>query len=214
MGEDRQDQDQDTEQRILDAAHAVFVKRGTAGARMQEVADAAGVNKALLHYYFRSKERLAQAVFRRVLQTLLPTVFEVLRSDETLEEKVRRVVVFELDTLSENPFLPGYVLGELTHQPDRIHQLFESVMGTRLEQMGREVLAALERQLEAEAARGSIRRIPAEELVVNLFSLMIFPFAARPLIGPMLGMGEEAFEAMIERRKASLPEFILNALRP
>jgi len=57
--------DRDTEQRILDAAHAVFVRRGSAGARMQEIAAEAGVNQALLHYYFRTKELLARAAFER-----------------------------------------------------------------------------------------------------------------------------------------------------
>src|SRR5262244_3697892 len=99
-----------TEQRILDAAHAVFVRRGSAGARMQEIAREAGVNQALLHYYFRSKDGLAQAVFLRAARQLLPAVIEVLSSDRELEDKVARVVEMELDHLSRNPELPGYVL--------------------------------------------------------------------------------------------------------
>jgi TetR/AcrR family transcriptional regulator len=204
---------QDTQDRILDAAHAVFVRRGTAGARMQEVADEAGVNKALLHYYFRSKDRLAQAVFRRAFQTLLPGVLEILLSEASLEEKVRRVVRFEMEKLAENPFLPGYVLSELTHQPERVHQLFESVVGTRVEHMGQAMLSHLGRQLEAEAEAGRMRAIPAEQFVLNLFSLVIFPFAARPLMGAVMGVDEEGFGALMERRKETLPEFILNALR-
>ena len=84
--------DERTEQRILEAAHAVFVRRGTAGARMQEIAQEAAVNQALLHYYFRSKERLAEAVFRRAAGELLPRVIDVLGSDAAIEEKVARVV--------------------------------------------------------------------------------------------------------------------------
>ena len=77
--------DRDTEDRILDAAHAVFLRRGTAGARMQEVADEAGVNKALLHYYFRSKDQLAQSVFQRALGELLPQAMDILRSPLAIE---------------------------------------------------------------------------------------------------------------------------------
>src|SRR6266850_8217290 len=80
--------DGQTEQRILDAAHAVFVRAGTAGARTQEIAREAGVNPALLHYYFRTKARLAEAVFRRAASQLLPVVIGVLGSDAALEEKV------------------------------------------------------------------------------------------------------------------------------
>src|SRR5688500_20168784 len=98
-----------TEQRILDAAHAVFIRTGTAGARMQEIAREAGVNSALLHYYFRSKDRLAQAVFHRAAAQLLPAVAGVLASERPLPEKVRATVELELDRLSSTPYLPGSI---------------------------------------------------------------------------------------------------------
>jgi TetR/AcrR family transcriptional regulator len=79
----------DTEQRILDAAHRVFVRLGTAGARTQEIAKEAGVNSALLHYYFRTKERLAEAVFRRAAGKLMPTVIGILASNLDIETKSR-----------------------------------------------------------------------------------------------------------------------------
>src|ERR1041384_8754537 len=84
--------DPHTEQRILDAAHVVFIRRGTAGARMQDIADEAGVNKALLHYYFRSKSRLADAVFQRVTSRIFSRLAETLGSDAEIEDKVRRIV--------------------------------------------------------------------------------------------------------------------------
>src|SRR5688500_20073490 len=79
--------DRETEQRILDAARAVFVRRGTAGARMQEIAAEAGVNQALLHYYFRSKERLSGAVFQHMAARLFPALIQTLGGDATIEEK-------------------------------------------------------------------------------------------------------------------------------
>src|SRR5258708_19309622 len=123
----KQQLDGHTEQRILDAAHSVFVRHGTAGARMQDIAGAAGVNQALLHYYFRTKARLSDAVFRRAATQLLPTVIHVLASDENLERKVARVVALELDHLSRTPYLPGYIISELTHHPERVRQLLSAV---------------------------------------------------------------------------------------
>src|SRR5581483_12265009 len=99
--------DSDTERAILDAAHAVFVRRGTAGARTQEIAKEAGVNQALLHYYFRTKERLAEAVFTRAACELFPRVLGILASDASLEDKVARVVDVELTQLLQTPYLPG-----------------------------------------------------------------------------------------------------------
>ena len=78
----------------------MFVRRGTAGARMQEIAAEAGVNQALLHYYFRSKEQLARAAFERAGSQLMPAIVRVMASDAAIEDKVRRVVAIELDHLS------------------------------------------------------------------------------------------------------------------
>lgn len=203
-----------TEDRILDAAHAVFLRRGTAGARTQEVADEAGVNKALLHYYFRSKDQLAQAVFRRALGELLPQAMEVLRSDADIESKVRRIAALEVDILRRNPFLPGYLLGELTHHPERVHEIFESVVGMKLSRLGEEVRSTLAEQLEAEAREGRLRRIEPADFLMNLMSMAIFPFAAQPLLRLVLDVDEAGFDALMEGRKERLPEFFLNALRP
>src|SRR5262245_3030021 len=125
--------DKKTEERILDAASAVFLRRGTAGARMQEIADEAGVNKALLHYYFRSKNRLAEAVFQRVAMRLLPPVLGVLASDAEIEEKVERVIAIELEELAKMPIAPGYVLSELNQHPDRARQFIKAMTGLAVE---------------------------------------------------------------------------------
>src|SRR5438876_3974171 len=97
--------DGETETRILDAARAVFIRRGTAGARMQEIAAEAGVNQALLHYYFRNKEQLAQAAFERAAKGFMPAVVQVVASDGDLADKVRRIVELELQHLSRAPYL-------------------------------------------------------------------------------------------------------------
>jgi AcrR family transcriptional regulator len=203
-----------TEQRILDAAHAVFVRRGTAGARMQDIAREAGVNQALLHYYFRSKDRLAQAVFRRAAGQLLRAVIEVLSSEAGLEEKVAEVVSLELHHLSKTPFLPGYLISELTHHPDRGHLLIGALTGVTPDDMRPRVLNALKTQIDARVAAGEMAPIAPDQFVVNLISLCIFPFAARPMLMVVLGLDERGFERFIARRRDELGDFFLKALRP
>lgn len=200
------DQDRETEERILAAAHTVFVRSGMSGARMQEIADEAGVNKALLHYYFRSKEKLALAVFRAAASQLLPRVYVILGSDGTVERKVRDVIEFELEFLKAHPYLPGYVASEIHYHPELVLQVF----GER----GPAPLDALRAQLDEEAAAGSIRRIAPEQLVANLMSLLFFPFIARPALGLLLGLEGERFDAFIEERKATLADLVLAGLRP
>lgn len=211
---DRDTKDGDTETRILEAAHTVFLRSGTAGARMLEIAREAGVNPALLHYYFRSKDRLAEAVFRRAAMRLLPPVLEVLTSDAELEDKVERAIAIELDQLSASPYLPAYVLGELNQRPERVPQFLHAMTGLRAEAVGTRLRDRLGRQLDARAAAGTLRPITPEQFVVNLLALCLFPFAARPLLGAVLQLDERGFRAFIAQRRAELPAFFLGALRP
>jgi TetR/AcrR family transcriptional regulator len=206
--------DGDTEQRILEAARLVFVRRGTAGARMQEIAAEAGVNQALLHYYFRSKERLAEAVFRQVAGRILPAVFEVLGSDLAIERKVERVVTLYLDSFSRSPFLPGYILSELHHHPERARQLFASAAGASPDRFAAPILRKIGAQIDVRVGEGAMRPIAPEQFTVNLLSLCVFPFAARPFLEIAFGLDDAAFARFIDQRKRELPGFFLNALRP
>lgn len=206
--------DERTEERILEAAHAVFVRRGTAGARMQEIAHEAGVNQALLHYYFRSKERLAEAVFRRAASELLPRVIDVLGSDATLEDKVARVVELELDHLLRAPFLPGYLISELHHHPERVPQLISAITGLSLGDISSKVFVKLQAQIAARVEAGTLHPITPDQFVVNLLALCVFPFAARPMLMALLGIDRQGFERFIGRRRTELIPFFLKALRP
>jgi AcrR family transcriptional regulator len=205
--------DGQTEQRILDAAHAVFIRAGTAGARTQEIAKEAGGNSALLHYYFRTKERLAQAVFTRAAGQLFPAVLRILASGATLEEKVEQVVQVELTHLSKAPYLPGYILSELAHHPGRAPQLAAAV-GVMPDAVGAAVFGTLQTQIDAEARAGRMRPMAPEQFVINLLALCVFPFAARPLLMAILRIDQAGFARFIDRRRQELVPFFLKALRP
>ena len=206
--------DGSTEQRILDAAHAVFVRAGTSGARTQEIAKEAGVNSALLHYYFRTKDRLAQAVFIRAAGELLPAVIRILASDAPLEEKVEQVVDAEIRHLSRTPYLPGYILSELAHHPGRAGQLVSAVTGMVPAEIGARVLGVLKAQISARVRAGRMHPIAPDQFVVNLLSMCVFPFAARPMLMAMLGLDQSGFDRFIVRRRKDLAPFFLRALRP
>jgi AcrR family transcriptional regulator len=207
--------DTTTETRILDAAHAVFLRVGTAGARMQEIADEAGVNKALLHYYFRSKERLAAGVFERVARGLFARLALVATADLDLETKVRRIVAAYLDEFARTPYAPGYLICEMNQNPDRAEQLL-GMMGGPVADGAPPVpfLGALARQIDARVAAGEMRPIAARQFLANLVSLCVFPFAARPMMCAVFRIDDAGFEDFINERKATLPDFFLNALRP
>ena len=206
----------DTESKILDAAHAVFMRSGTAGARMQEIADEAGVNKALLHYYFRSKERLAAAVFDRVARGLFARVGQLAMSEVELEEKVRLIIAAYLDQFARTPYAPGYLICEMNQHPDRAGQLLTALGGSTTVSRGPAMpfLAGLAQQIEQRVAAGRMRPIEPRQFLANLVSLCVFPFAARPMLCAVFRMDDGGFREFIEERKTSLPSFFLNALRP
>jgi TetR/AcrR family transcriptional regulator len=206
--------DRDTEQAILDAAHAVFLRRGTAGARTQEIAKEAGVNSALLHYYFRTKDRLAEAVFQRAAAQLLPAVIRVLGSGAEIEEKVEQVIDIELRQLLRTPYLPGYIISELTHHPARVTQLFAAAAGMSPSDVGARVLKVLRKQIDERVKAGRMVPIAPAQFVVNLLALCVFPFAARPMVMALLGLDQSGFEQFITRRRKELAPFFLRALRP
>jgi len=204
--------DTDAEQRILDAAHAVFVRRGTAGARMQEIADEAGVNKALLHYYFRSKDRLALAVFQRVAGAVFGRIAQVLASGAELEEKVRGIIAIYLDQFSKTPYAPAYVISEVNLHPERAGQFLEMISRTT-GAAPVQMLALLQRQIDQRVRAKTMREIAADQFFTNLVSLCVFPFAAKPLLCAVLQLDDAGFREYIERRKVALPRFYLDALR-
>lgn len=202
-----------TEQRILAAARQVFVRRGTVGARMQEIAAEAGVNQALLHYYFRTKDHLAAVVFREAAARLLPAIAELLGSDASIEEKVESFVHLYIDSVRQNPFVPGYLVSELHQQPERLTALIEAA-GPGVRMAADAVRQRLGAQLSEAAVAGEIRAITAEQFFVNMVALCVMPFLARPLLHALLGMDPESFDRFLDERRAELPGFIIRGLRP
>jgi AcrR family transcriptional regulator len=202
-----------TEQRILQAARTVFLRRGTAGARMQEIAEEAGVNPALLHYYFRSKDRLASAIFREAAGRLLPSLMLLMGSERTIEEKVEQFIHLYIDTVRSHPFLPGYVVAELHQHPERVTALMAEAAGVDASRVVQE-FGRLDAQLRERAAAGALRPIAPEQFLVSMIGLAAAPFLAWPALHLALGMDDEAFARFLDQRRAELPAFILRALRP
>lgn len=207
----RREDDADTERRIRDAARRVFIRRGTAGARMQEIAAEANVNQALLHYYFRSKDALALAVFREAAGHLFSVLLRLLASDLPLEERITQCVHHYIDTLREHPYLPGYVLAEITFHPERVETLAEVIRSPHAPEV-KSILAQLDRDFARRARAGEMRPIRAEQFIVSLASMCVFPFAARPMLHHVLGIDD--WDRYLDARRRELPGFILNALRP
>jgi AcrR family transcriptional regulator len=168
----------------------------------------------LLHYYFRCKERLSGAVLRQVASRIFPALMQTLSADISLDEKIDRLVTIYLDNLLQNLFVPGYLISELHHDPARVRQLIAAAIGTDPANMAPLLFRNLERQIRERVREGTMRPIEPQQFIINLISLCVFPFAARPMLSIVFGMDEPAFARFIQQRKKDLPVFFRNALRP
>ena len=195
-----------TKQKIFDAAHEVFVQKGMDGAKMQEIADRAGINKALLHYYYRSKEKLYEMVARAIIGRAVPIIREFLETDYPLEEKIRHFVTFYVDLIARNPYIPIFVISEMNKHPDRF---IDHILPKEIPKPD-----VFLRQVEAEIAAGRIRPIKPQHLLVNMVSLCIFPFVAKPMLRIVIGMNAQEMRTFLDERKEEVLRFILASLRP
>jgi len=195
-----------TEEKILLAAQEVFIQKGMDGARMQEIADHADINKALLHYYFRTKQKLFEAIFKKVFSKIFPNLMELVHSDQPFEEKLGSFIEKYVDLLQRNPFLPTFILKEMNRDPEILAHIIKS-SGV----VPADIFAMIEREIDA----GNIRRMDPRDLMVNVLGLSIFPVAAGPLLNIMFfDNNKKEYERFIQHRKNSVKTFILNSIMP
>lgn len=197
--------DNSTEQKIIEAAEEVFHRKGYDGARMQEIAEQAGINKGLLHYYFKTKDNLFAAIFSVAKNRMLSRLQVILEMEVPLHEKIDMLVDQYLSVMLKHPALPRFVLNELNKNPDRfIKKHFNKEM--------KEALTAFQKSIEQEVKKGTIRNIDARQLLINLMAMIIFPFIGRPIFQEVFGEDEKGFKKLLEERGENIKSFIKNAI--
>jgi len=190
----------ETESKIITSAERLFHQRGKAGTSMQDIADDAGINRPLLNYYFRSKDLLFEAVFKKALGSFVPSLAAMLHSDMSFEEYVPQMVETVIDAMLQNPQIPIFILQELSSNPERMPQM--------IKEMGIDPAAAI-KKMNTQNESGAGAYPDPRQVILNLLSLCIFPFAARPVVTEILYNGEEnAYLEAMRQRKEILPEMI------
>ena len=197
--------DENTEGQILDAAKNVFQSKGMDGARMQEIADKAGINKAMLHYYFRSKQLLFEAVFKNAFSLLAPQLNAILNDDSSIEEKIKSFTFNYISFVIKHPYLPNFIIQELNRNPNFI-LTFQALSGFPS-------IEKFKHQVEIEIEKGNLKPISAEQLFINIMALNIFPFVAKPLIKALINNNDADMNLLIEARKREVSDFIINAIK-
>ncbi len=196
--------DSTTEEKIYEAARRIFLLKGMEGARMQEIADEAGMNKALLHYYFRSKENLFKAVFKDIFTKFFSKVKDTIFSDISAKEKLIVFIDNYINLIQANPYVPQFIINEINRDPKVLKSLmFESGIEPQkiLEMFFNEVQAS------------NLSKLDPRHIIVSILGMLIFPFVARPLLQMIyFNDNQEAYTVFLNERKEIVKNMILKLI--
>ena len=190
-----------TEEKIFDAATEVFEEKGLAATRMQDIADRADINKALLHYYFRSKDKLFLAVFDKLAEKMFAKFASIFEEDMPFEEKIRFFFSEHMKFLQKNPKLPMFIIGEVNRNPELLNKFLSRI---NIKRMKESISGDLGDNI-------SPNIIP--HLMVSIISLSVFPVAAKPIISGILDSAGIDYDSFLEERMHIAPEFVINAIK-
>jgi len=201
------DDELNAEQKIIEAASEVFEERGFDGSRMQQIADKAGINKALLHYYFRSKDLLFEKVFLIVAGKIFSKFFEAFNTEGTIFEKIELFLKMHQDVLYKNRKYPIFFFNEISRNPDLIRKLIKKLdMPKSFEQ--------IYKQFDDEKKAGIIRAdVEVPHLMINIVSLSVFPYIGRPIIKEIMTEFGYDYESFIEERRTMIAQFVINSIK-
>jgi len=193
-----------TEEKILKAAEEVFMRDGYDGSRMQDIADVAGINKALLHYYFRSKDRLFEKVFDAKIQGFFPKVDEVFNQDILFIDKIYFFIEGYMELLRKNPYLPLFVLNTVNSKDKS-----EFIKKLPIE-LSRKVAESYQIDLK----KGTVRALNPAQFIMSLMGMCIFPFLAKPILLDMFKADNATFDALMKDRIQELKMYVKLILQP
>lgn len=198
-----------TEELILNAAMKVFTRKGFAAARTEEIAKEAGINRALLHYYYRDKQTMFNLIFESRFKEFFKGLFVIFEADNiSLFDKIRRMVEHEINTLTKHPDLARFIITEIAQHPELLIEY-----GKKLGVNPRLFIEGFENLVSKEVSAGIIKPIEGKQLLINIMSLCIYPFVAKPIIQTMMTVDEATFYQMTEQRKKEVSEFIISAIK-
>jgi TetR/AcrR family transcriptional regulator len=191
-----------TEERIRQTAKHVFFAQGRFNAKMHEIAKEAGLNRALLHYYFRDRDNLFKTVLDEAMDESFIKMFAILSGPQAFEKKVEKAVHHIVDCLAEYPFMESFIISELNKDPSQAATL-------SLIKNGKRFTSGFLKETEAYLRKRRLSFIRPEHFIVNMMALCTYAFSTKPIIQNILGLKEKQYKAFILERKKTLPRLVL-----
>lgn len=195
-----------TEKRIKEKARILFFQKGFLNATTQEIADEAGVNRALIHYYFRSREQMLEVLLDETMLEKKERARNILTSELPFREKIATYINVVIDYGLTYPYLDNFIISETARRPDKV-KIFCSRDRIKSSDLIRE-------QLETEIAKGKIAPISPEHFMVNLSALCNYPILAKVVLQTIHGMTDAAYRKFLIERKRIIFRTIFNEEMP
>ncbi len=197
------------EGKILAAAEKLFLENSYAWTSTTQIAREVGCNQTLVHYYFRTKEKLFHAVLEQKTQKVVKELLSIDAGKGNFEDKLVRLIHYYYDTLKENSNIIMFLVNGLTWEPELFNTLMAEVEGISVR-----ALSTFQKELEEEIFMKHIRPISIQQLMLNIVSMCSFATAIKPVFARLWGMNEEKIEMLLEERREEVVKAIILSIRP
>lgn len=199
----------DTKERILTAAIEVFTDKGKYGARMQEIADKAEINKAMLHYYFTDKDTLYEKSFEYIFTNLFLRVADIIDEEVTFLDKIGKFVDIYIDFIAENIKITRIILRDMADGG----QVFQKVMKKLTQQENFFIPLKLKYIIDKAKKNGEIRDVDTVQTIISIIGMSIIYFIGKPVMDVIWNLKPEEQESFIKARKEGVIDFIVHGLK-
>ena len=191
-----------TEKLIKETAKRVFFQKGLLNATTQQIADEAGVNRALIHYYFRSRDQLFKAILEEAVNETRNKVDSIFNSDEPFKVKISKYLDVFIDRNAEFPYMQNFIITEIMQDPEKMKEHFSR----KRNHMLKHIVPPLTKEIES----GNMEAIDPEHFIVNMMSMCSYPLVAKPFIQNMFSYDDKMYRKFLKERKQVIYKVLFN----
>ena len=197
-----------TGQAILKAAEELFLEQGFEQTTTKQIAQRAGCNQALLHYYYRTKDNLFVQIFEEKAKFIATHFLDINSTAQTLEERISQMVEVHFELFRKNPRLVPFLLKEVLSDPVRVAPILD-----KIKQYMVKIFAKIDEALHEEIEKGAARPVSTLNVILTLVSLDMAPFIIAPVLQRVLDLTDEQLDEQLDKRKPEVVEILLRQIR-
>ena len=191
-----------TEKHIKAVATDLFLKQGKLFITTQDIADAAGVNRTLLHYYFRSRDEIFHLVFKEAVCQLNERLNQVIGLQMDFKAKIEQLVEISYSELLQKPYLETFLALHINHEPQYYKSLFVTVPGTK------DKIKSFLKEIKEQMDLGAIVEMKPMHFLLNLFGLLSYPFIAKPIYTNLFEISDSSYNKLLAERKQAILQLL------